>query len=384
MPRIRLLFLFVTTPLLAGCGDSPGDPYDPKWRYTIRTDPIVLTAPTAHPTAPILDGRIENYIRRLPSMGGRILDPKALPDSTRIRLTEILDELFGTPAEPKVAVGETDTLTALALDADTLKASSSGYKMRCTSCHGVNGDGRGPSGLFLTPLPRDYRTGQFKRVSGSGHATGRPRFDDLMRVLKEGVPGTSMTSFAALPDDTLRGLVGTVIHLSIRGEVERELLSLVLADPEDAMIDPALEASKLAHAVLRKWVEAQANGPAPVAVPDRPEVPTLEYHGSIRRGQKLFVSAGCVSCHEGYGKTSVYRADVWGLPNHVRNLSEPTRRWGSHTADMARQIRCGIRAANMPSAATLNDDEVRDLVNFVRELPYPKRLPDDVRSEVER
>jgi cytochrome c553 len=296
----------------------------------------------------------------------------------------VLDHLFGTPAEPKVAVGDPATLAALAVDADTLKANSGGYKMRCGTCHGMTGDGRGTVGLYLTPqAPRDFRTGKFKRVSGAGVASGRPRLDDLVRVLKEGVPGTSMTSFGVLPDDTLRGLTGAVIHLSIRGEVELELLKLA-SESAEPVTDWTAEAERLTLEVLGKWSAAQADGPMPVVVPERPEATTPEYHQSIRRGQKLFVATGCVSCHEGYGRMTVYRSDAWGLPNAVRNLGQPERRWSATDTDTARQIRHGIAAAHMPGSPSLTDADVIDLVHFVRELPYPKRLPDYVRSEVEK
>lgn len=385
LARRLFTFILLAAPLVVGCGrPTPGDPYDPAWRYPLRTDPIVLKAPDTHPTGPILDGDRDGYLAGLTARGGRLLDPKALPDDTRQRLTEVLDDLFGTPSEPKVAVGDPATLNVLALDADTLKASSGGYRMRCGTCHGLTGDGRGPAGLYLVPQPpRDFRHGQFKRASGAGIASGKPRFDDLMRVLTEGIPGTSMTSFSPVPETTRRGLVGTVIHLSVRGEVEQELLKLA-ADPDDSAADWAAEGKRLTLAVLRKWTAAQAAGPPPVAVPDRPETPTAEYHESLRRGQKLFASAGCLSCHEGYTRRNVYRSDPSGLPNGVRNLGHPERRWGSDGADTARQIRHGIAAANMPGSPALSDAEVIDLVNFVRELPYPKRLPDDVREVVEK
>ncbi len=384
MPSRRLFPFLLLAPLL-GCGrPTPGDPYDPAWRYPLRPDPVVLKAADTHPAGPILDGDRDGYLAGLPARGGRLLDPTALPADTRQRLTEVLDDLFGTPAEPKVAVGDPTQLAALALDADTLKASSGGYRMRCGTCHGLTGDGRGAAGLYLVPQPpRDFRHGQFKRAGGAGIASGKPRFDDLMRVLNEGVPGTMMTAFSPVPEATRRGLVGTVIHLSVRGEVEQELLKQA-ADPDESATDWAAEGKRLTMAVLRKWAAAQADGPPPIAVPDRPEAPTPEYHESLRRGFKLFATAGCLSCHEGYTRRNVYRSDPSGLPNGVRNLGHPERRWGPDGADTARQIRHGIAAANMPGSPGLSDAEVVDLVNFVRELAYPKRLPDDVRAAVEQ
>lgn len=382
MLRTYSPLLLLALPPLAGCGGGPGDPYEPNWRYTARTDPIVLKAGNTHPTRPILDGGYDEYLATLPDRGGAILDPKALPDDTRRKLTEVLDDLFGTPAEPKVGVGDPAELAALALDADTLKAAGPNYKMRCGTCHGLTGDGRGVAGRYLFHPPRDFRTGQFKRVSGAGFATARPRFDDLLKVISLGVPGTLMVAFNPLSVEQRRGLVGAVIHLSVRGEVELALIRGLLDDDLTAADLPA-EARKRTADVLRKWTAAQADGPPVPAIPERPDPPTAEHHESVRRGQKLFATAGCVSCHEGYSTRNVYRSDVWGLPNGVRNLGHPERHWGNDPADTARQVRFGIPAANMP-AAVLTDDALIDLVSFVRDLPYPARLPPDVRSVVEK
>jgi cytochrome c1 len=38
----------------------------------------------------------------------------------------------------------------------------------------------------------------------------------------------------------------------------------------------------------------------------------------------------------------------------------------------------------MPGNPALTEAEVRDLVAFLRALPYPAKLPDDVRTEVEK
>jgi mono/diheme cytochrome c family protein len=113
---------------------------------------------------------------------------------------------------------------------------------------------------------------------------------------------------------------------------------------------------------------------------------TAEYAESIRRGQKLFVSqqAACTSCHTDYGRTPTYRYDVWGVPNRVRDLTDKTRHWAREPADFARQLKVGIHAANMPAVPSgTTDREVADLVHFVRELPFPQRLPEDVRRAVE-
>ena len=145
------------------------------------------------------------------------------------------------------------------------------------------------------------------------------------------------------------------------------------------------EAKKRLANVLKKWTDADAEVPLAHAVQPRPDDVTQEYAESIRRGQKLFASqqASCTSCHTDYGRTPTYRYDVWGVPNRVRNLTDKDRLWAREPADFARQLKNGIHAANMPAAPVgLTDQDIADLVHFVRELPFPQRLPDDVRQQV--
>ena len=132
--------------------------------------------------------------------------------------------------------------------------------------------------------------------------------------------------------------------------------------------------------VLTAWVTAQTPGDA--ALSAKPLAATPD---AIRRGHQLFLTkGGCVACHEKYGKQDVYRYDVRGLPNRVRELTEPEYRWGKEPTDIAHRIRFGILAANMPANPTLTEAELRDLIAFVMALPYPAKLPDDVRTEVEK
>ena len=53
------------------------------------------------------------------------------------------------------------------------------YEKNCLPCHGSTGDGKGPAGATLAPPPSN-----FKRI--------QPDFDYIQRVLRDGIPGTSM------------------------------------------------------------------------------------------------------------------------------------------------------------------------------------------------
>ncbi|MES2789166.1 MAG: cytochrome c [Planctomycetota bacterium] len=102
------------------------------------------------------------------------------------------------------------------------------YMKHCLHCHGVSGDGNGPTAPYLNPRPRDYRRGEFKFTST---AVGvKARRDDLHLVLQNGIPGTSMPSFALLKPTDLTAIVEYVRWLAMRGEFEKRLVSELSSD----------------------------------------------------------------------------------------------------------------------------------------------------------
>ena len=116
-----------------------------------------------------------------------------------------------------------------------------------------------------------------------------------------------------------------------------------------------------------------------------PAYDDAELGESIRRGHSLFVDAkgaGCMTCHVNYGRESKFQYDVWGTVVKPANLTETRRKGGSSPEQIYRRIRGGIGPSNMPAPVGLSDAQFWDLVNFVRALPYPDRLPENVRAVV--
>jgi high-affinity iron transporter len=69
---------------------------------------------------------------------------------------------------------------------DLVEAGHQLYKTNCSMCHGVDYKGNGPAGAALKPPPRNFIEGKWKY---GGNRLG------LMKVLREGSPGTSMQSY---------------------------------------------------------------------------------------------------------------------------------------------------------------------------------------------
>jgi mono/diheme cytochrome c family protein len=230
-------------------------------------------------------------------------------------IADTLAALFGTPDEPRVQDDWGLDARKLDVAAGPVWSDEHGvkhglYREHCAHCHGISGDGRGPTALFLNPYPRDYRPGLFKFKSTARAA--KPTDDDLRKILVEGIRGTAMPSFKLLPEDELDALVEYVKYLSIRGEMERELASLVSLDldlveatgmPE--MLDPAGDPEHAAMvqerlaAVLEPWSAPQEMivRPDPALIP--PDDRTAEQIAeSVAKGRELFAGkADCLKCH---------------------------------------------------------------------------------------
>ncbi len=258
-------------------------------------------------------------------------DDTPTPPEYQQQIADVLEAMFGTPDNPFV-------LPETGLDARKLKmaagaawsdqkGSSYGlYRQHCVHCHGISGDGRGPTALFLNPYPRDYRQGVFKFKST--YTSARPTQEDLHRVMVNGIPGTAMPSFSLLPEAEIEALIEYVKYLSIRGQMETALTNFAFNDlgeedvlddkgepvlkedgePETRLIalDPAKDAEQrtaimdLLAEVMDGWNTANEQ----IIVPIEEEIPgeersVEEVAASVAKGRELFygVRANCVKCH---------------------------------------------------------------------------------------
>lgn len=247
-------------------------------------------------------------------------------------IANILGAMFGTPDHP-IALPETGfNQKWLDMAAGPVWSDKGGekhglYRRHCVHCHGISGDGQGPTAAILNPYPRDYRPGVFKFKSTFPAA--EPTNEDLHRVISDGVPGTAMPSFALLPKDERDALVEYVKYLSIRGQMETALESYAADDlgPDDKF-DPAANPEvrtqvmeQMLAPIMEAWNGAndQVIMPAEDTIPHDNRTPQ-ELQASIDAGRKLFFGdrANCVKCHGptslGDGQQDDY--DNWNKANN--------------------------------------------------------------------
>jgi mono/diheme cytochrome c family protein len=414
---ISLPFLVV----LAGCGD---DFYSETMVYPTRSDPVILGTSGREVLEPDPPGQLPVFFTKdmldprnpfFEEKGAKYIDPSGLITDDRLELQEVLEEVFGTPAHPRVGLITRDTRQLLQLDEGTLKEGSRLYRLHCLHCHGLTGDGRGPTSRWVNPHPRDYRQGLFKfqSVDQEDGVTRPPRREDLYRTLHEGVEGTAMQSYNMLHESDLNALVSYIIHLSIRGEVEMEVLKNA---PEKEGI---LQTSRLAKGagiatyvkgrnnsggktreVAERWREAQAEdknlfvriqkwreerqkelGPDKEVVPgEKGDMTALTK--SIQNGYDIFigrgpVSGGCMQCHSDFGRKSMFKFDDWGTMVRPRDLTKFGYRGGRRPVDLYFRIHSGINGSGMlRQGNNLTQSQIWDVVNFVRALPFPAMRKD--------
>lgn len=257
----------------------------------------------------------------------RMVGNRISPDNQQA-IADTLDALFGTPDKP-FAMPETGLdQRKLNMAAGPVWGNRPGekrglYRRHCAHCHGINGDGNGPTASILNPYPRDYRPGIFKFKSTVLEAL--PTDEDLRRIVNEGVPGTAMPAFVLYPSDEVNALVEYVKYLSMRGQMEAALVEYVSQDLElGTTLDPARSraaiAAKLAD-IVDGWkaVNDSVIIPTPDAVPPENRTPD-QIAASVAAGRELFFSAAkgnCMQCHGqtalGDGQQTAY--DDWSKVN---------------------------------------------------------------------
>ena len=359
----------------------------------------------------------------------KTIDATFGPSPAEIRLPDDLIDLMESPGS---AVVQQDAAVAEAAGAPggvsrPLSDGAALYARHCLHCHGLTGDGEGPTAAFLYPRPRDYRHGLFKFTSTESNQ--KPTRADLRRTLRHGIDGTSMPTFSAqLTDPEMEAVIDYVLYLSIRGESERALMEEAAYYPEEDFEDEAVVeefgdyAADIVGSLVQKW--DRARGGSAVVMPITPRVEATE--SSIERGRDLFlgivpgVSLQCVGCHgpQALGNGSSWIdpetfdrhvftydpddpepiehlrtiaeeaqkkwSDEWGDPLRPANLHRDIYKGGRRPIDLYWRIAVGIKGTGMPGHVSIlsDPDDLWHLVNFVLALPHRPDLlrPDRLRS----
>jgi mono/diheme cytochrome c family protein len=221
------------------------------------------------------------------------------------------------------------------------------YATNCAYCHGERGEGNGPAAI--SPRARSFGFDKFRFAMTPN---GVPTDDDLMRIVRNGIPGSAMPKFDRMTDDECRAVIGHVRQLARAGAFRKWLQKALKEDPTD----PDLEGAA-------KKVEAEVAVLGPAALPALPPVQ------SLANGKKTF-DVSCAQCHGPLGKGDGPQAQVdeHGTPIRPRDLTTGTYKGGGRSEDILARIYLGVPGTPMPATQQLAPQDLADLVGYVRSL----------------
>jgi cytochrome c oxidase cbb3-type subunit I/II len=199
----------------------------------------------------------------------------------------------------------------------------------CISCHGVEGDGRGPTADWIDPRPRVLTSGVFKfRSTPSGTL---PTDADLQRTITNGLHTTFMPRWAPITEQERADVVQYVKTLS-----------------------------------PRFTQEPQGN---PIMIPPPPPfTPQL-----VAKGKEVWGKVQCAACHgdtgKGDGTSWPTLRDDWGFPAPPHDFTLGPLKVGDAPEDLYRAFMTGLNGSPMPSfAESISPDDAWALVAYVRTL----------------
>ena len=189
----------------------------------------------------------------------------------------------------------------------------------------------------------------------------------------------------------LDALVSYVIFLSIRGETEL----LTFKDAEDAKSgrfssEKLKSSEKLAKEQKRApiysmlvykarkeivpvWETSELSPIQIKSAYDIAKYDTVEkMMKSVKRGLAKY-NQDCAKCHFDFGRQAKYRFDDWGTLTRPANLTTGVYRGGRRPIDLFWRVYAGINGSGMTGFGvdSYTDDDIWDVVNFLRTLPYP-------------
>ena len=227
------------------------------------------------------------------------------------------------------------------------------FQQHCAYCHGSQGRGNGPA--ELTIKARSFGWDKFKFGTT---LNGVPTDDNLLAVLKRGIPGSAMPAFDKLPDEHLRDLIGhirSLAHSGLYAKIEEK-------QKKDDDFDPIA-----LHAQVAKLLTPGEPLPIPEFILANPE--------SLANGKKIYLT-GCASCHGPLGKGDGPQEmkDDDGRPTRPRDLTHGVYKGGGTKADLYARLVLGVPGTPMPASTTLKPNEVQDVLNYVISMPETEKV----------
>ena len=119
------------------------------------------------------------YVWNLNTINKNAVNPTVLQDSTAL--------IKDIPLQSPRLIPPVDIMKAGVSSPELIKKGRELFKANCTTCHGDNGQGDGPSASMLNPKPRNFHSVDSWK-NGS-------KVTQIYKTLEEGIPGGGMASY---------------------------------------------------------------------------------------------------------------------------------------------------------------------------------------------
>lgn len=226
---------------------------------------------------------------------------------------------------------------------DAVRRGSKTFARVCAACHGSDGRAEGYPAVGFRPRPRNLTVNHYRYRSTRTGAPPRP--EDIDRVIRHGLPGTSMTGLGnLLSDEEIADLVWFLYSL--------DPLTATMEEPPEALSMPSL-------------------------LPDDPS----------RRGdgRAMYILMGCWSCHgmKGAGNGHAARGlkDNDERPIRTTDFRYDPLKAGRDPEAIVRSLFTGLNGAPTPAygdaAILVTSDFVVEDVNLLNVLqPQDRKILD--------
>jgi len=242
-----------------------------------------------------------------------------------------------------------------AVQKDKLEAGKKVYFKRCIWCHGIVGEGDGPSADRLFTRPRNFIQGTFKiRSTDSGDL---PLDADLLATVRNGLPGSAMPAWGEfLSDAEIAAVIQFVKSLVQDREFDDEDEELTIQDFGGTFKE-------------NKWGTSK---PYHLGVPG----------DAIAKGKEVFIKNKCFECHggEGRGDGNPTMNDDWGFPIVAADWQQcwnfrGSRRDPYNPFNIVRTITTGMNGTPMPNfREQINMEDRWNIAAFVNSLCPRKKI----------
>ena len=217
-----------------------------------------------------------------------------------------------------------------------LKQGKEYYFKFCVHCHGIKGKGDGRASYHLFPQPRELNQGIFKFHTTPTNTL--PLDEDLIRTIKQGIPGTTMPAWGEVLDDgAIHSLMEFVKTFSSRFSMELpgRKISIGMEPPFDGL--------------------------------------------SIAHGKKLYQELRCGKCHgeDGgkEGELSETLKHFRDTPSFVYDLRRKNfYKSGSSGTDIYRTLATGLDGSPMNAYEHISDFERWNLIHFLQSRYSNQRI----------